>query len=346
MKLLILDTRRGKQYTDLFIADEDDLQFNKMRLGYVPEIHYDQANHQLVVVETELGKNELEQTRYWLKCFSLDSMELVLQQETPLRPMYSGYPGRSTRIKSSLSGRFLYFQEQTIHPSSLEIYRLLVHRYDYKTNKIETGQIKIDSCLLDFDQFGADEDELCFHLSCEFPSVIAFGNFNSPDLEFLQLEEISPRMHTPRETCGSWFSKEKKALFCITGEGTIYEIKNNPPTARLIARLPLPKRSSIPLQQLCESYQSLLVGISSNIDERGLSLASQLWRISIETGEILDKIELPFPIRNFVTTPDGSLIVAVSPYQKAIMLIEINSRKVLGIKDGIGMTPAEVLIIP
>lgn len=346
MKLLILDTRQGKYYSDLFIADEGDLQFSQMPLGYAPEFYYDQANHQLVVVETELGKKQFEPARYWIKSYGADSMELKLQIETPLRPMYAGYPGRSTRIKSSLSGRFLYFQEQTIHPTSLEIYRVLIHRFDYQTNKIERGEIKIDSCLFDFGLMGENEDELCFHLSCEFPSVIAFGNFNSPELEYLPLEDISPRTHSLQETCGSWFSNNKKSLYCITGEGTIYEIKNNPPQTRLIVRLKIPKQSFIPLQQIYESQESLLIGISSNIDERGLSLASQIWLVSIESGEITSKIELPFPIRNFVTTPDNHIIVGVSPYQKAVILIEKDSGKILGMRDGIGITPAEVLVIP
>jgi hypothetical protein len=344
MKLLILDTRRGNPQADLFIADEQDLQFRKLQLGGVPEIHYDEANHQLVVVETELGKND--QRRFWLKCFSADSFELKFQLETPLRPMYSGYPGRSTRVKSSPSGRFLYFQEQTTHPTSIEIYRLLIHRYDSQTGNTELGTLKIDSCLLDFDIFGEDENELAFHLSCEFPSVIAFGTFKAEELEYLPLETITSRTHTLQETCGSWFSRKKKRLFCITGEGVIYDIRSNPPQVRLITRLKISKGSFIPLQQICECGEFLLVGISININERGMSLASQIWQVSIQTGEITKKIKLPFPIRNFVTTPDNQIIIGISPYQKALILIETKSGSILGIKEQIGLTPAEVLVIP
>jgi hypothetical protein len=346
MKLLILDPRKGDSKADLFVLDEKDLQLNKIEFEYVPEFHYNKSNHQIAVVETELRKTEHDKTRHWLKSFSADSFELLLKKETPERPMYSGFPGRSTRVKSSNSGRYLYFLESSINPDKIDVYRLLVHRYDYKTDKIESSPIKIDSCMIDFDQFGVNDDELCFHLSCEFPSVIAFGKFNSPKLNFIQLEETPSRQHSLQETCGSWFSKEKNALYCITGEGAIYEVHSNPPASKLITYLPLKAENYIPLQQIYENGEDLLVGISVNIEERGMSLASQIWRISIDNGEVLDKIELPFPIMNFITTPDKYLIIGVSPYEKAIILVEANTGKVLGMKNEIGISPAEVFAIP
>jgi hypothetical protein len=104
MKLLVLDTHRGGHNADLLILEDDTSEIKKLPLGYVPELHYDKANRQIVVVETELKNANSDRTLYWLKCFSPDDFELLLQKRTPPRPMYAGYPGRSTRVKSSASG--------------------------------------------------------------------------------------------------------------------------------------------------------------------------------------------------------------------------------------------------
>lgn len=346
MKLLIIDPRRGKSSADLFILEAGSSEMKKMPLGYVPELHYDAVRHQIVIVETQIRKNSSEQTRHWLKCLSADNLDLRLQKETPERPMFSGYPGRSTRVKSSRSGRFLYFLESRIHPTAIQIYRLLVHRYDYEKDEIQTGRIKIDSCLIDFDQIGENEDELCFHLSCEYPSVVAFGNFTSAKLEMLNLEELSPRTHGPKETCGSWFSKRKNRLYCVNGEGAVYEVNLSAKTSKLLSRLLLKPGSLIPLQQIYEAGESLLIGVSADVGERGLSMASEIWQISTASGELLDKIKLPFPVMNFIVTPDNQLILGVSPYQKAVAFVELSSGKTLGVRDEIGISPAEIIFIP
>ncbi len=346
MKLLILDTQRGGHFADLYVLTQASAELEKMQFGYVPEFHYDKANHQIVCVETELRKDDSDKTRHWLKCFSADNLELILQKEIPERPMYSGYPGRSVRIKSSASGRYLYFFESSIHPQDFEIYRLIVHRYDYEKGEIQTGKLIINSCLIDFDQVGENEDELCFHLACEFPSVVAFGNFNSPKVEFVNLLNLPSRTHGLQETCGSWFSKDKKYLYCINGEGKIFQVNTHSQKFKVFSHLKLEKDNHIPLQQIYLTDKHVLVGISKNISERALSVASQIWLISIENQKIENKIELPFPVINFITTPDDYLIIGVSPYQNAIVLIEKNSGKILGIREGIGKTPAEVLAIP
>jgi hypothetical protein len=346
MKLLILDTRRGAHSADLFILEKGASKINKIKLGYVPEFHYDQTKHQIVIVETELRKDDLFATKHWLKCLSADNLEVILQKEIPERPMYSGYPGRSTRVKSSSSGRFLYFLESTMHPTAIEVYRIKVHRYDYEKDEIQAGQMNIDSCLVDFDQVGENEDELYFHLSCEFPSVVAFGNFNSPEIEFLQLEKLPSRTHGPKETCGSWFSKNNDALYCINGEGSVYAVNTSSKSVQVLVRLLLEKGNSIPLHQVYGTDNNLLIGISENVGERGLSLASQIWRIDNISGELLDKIQLPFPVMNFIITPDNQIIIGVSPFQRSVVLVELKSGRILGIKDEIGVSPAEVFAIP
>lgn len=344
MKLLILDTCRGGHHADLFVLEEGVDEMKKIRLGYVPELHYDAANQQIVAVETEL--NNRHPAKNWLKCYSAHNFEMVLQKETPDRPMYSGYPGRSTHVKSSRSGRFLYFLELTMHPEAFDIYRLLVHRYDYQKDEIQRGQVKIDSCLIDFDQFGEDEDELCFHLSCEFPSVVAFGNFKSPELELLHLAKLPSRTHGPQETCGSWFSKTGQILYCVNGKGSVFMVRRTQREAELLARLPLKEDNSISLHQIYEADGNLLVGVSADTGERGLGVASQIWRLAADNGEILDKIKLPFPVMNFIVTPDNNFMAGVSPFVQAIVLADLNSGKILGMRDKIGVSPAEIIAVP
>lgn len=346
MKLLVLDTCKGSNTADLFIFEAGKTDFEKMSLGYVPEIHYDAVNQQLVIVESEISKDKSELTRHWLKCFSTDNFELTLQVSIPQRPMYSGYPGRSNHVKSSLKGNYIYFLETDIHPEIIDLYRLLVHRYNLEKDEIESSSIIIDSCMIDFDQCGENEDELCFHLSCEFPSVLAFCKFDSNELNLVKMEDLPSRTHGSKETCGSWVSKDKKTIYCVNGEGSIFKINSDSKVSEKMTQLDLPQESSIPLQQIYGNNSSLLVGVSKNIGERGLSLASQIWKISAENGELLNKIELPFPIMNFVTTPDEQHIFGVSPYHKAFCLIEAKTGTILGMRDNIGNSPAEVLVIP
>jgi|GEM_PF-5965446 len=343
MKILVLDPRNGDGCADLYVMREDDSRIECLRLGYVPELHYDARAHQLVVVETELYDGG---SKHWLKCYDADTFQLLLLLETPVRPMYSGFPGRSFRVKSSETGRYLYFLESTIHPRLIDLYRIRVHRYDRQQERMESSPMVIDSCMADFDQFGECDDELCFHLSCEFPSTLAFTRFDSPELRMLQLEEVESRTPSPRETCGSYFSKEKAACYCITGEGAIHVAENNPPRSRLLTKMKLKGERSIPLAQIYQSGDSLLVGVSVDMGMRGLSMASEIWRLDAEDGEVLDVFKLQMPVMNFVTTPGGSFLLGVNPYENALMMLEVATGKTLGFKDKLGISPGEVLLLP
>ena len=224
MKILVLDSRSGDSCADLFVVDFASGASDRLRLGYVPEVRYDAAVGELVVVDTELPQASGVPARYWLKGYDLGTLRLTLCQETPMRPMYAGYPGRSTRLVSTSSGRYLYFlQAEGVrrYPED-DIFRLRVLRYDRRHDVVERGDLVVDSCLLDFGLVGGSEDELFLHLSCDFPSTIAFGKFPSPELTLLRLEELPPRSHSPRETCGSWLARECDMLYCVTGEGKIY----------------------------------------------------------------------------------------------------------------------------
>jgi hypothetical protein len=176
--------------------------------------------------------------------------------------------------------------------------------------------------------------------------VVALTKFYSPEIDFVHLETLPSRTHGPKETCGSWISKDKKKLYCINGEGTIFKVSSNSRNSEKLTRLKIKAGNFIPLQQIYGAKESLLVGVSQDINERSLSLASQLWHVSVDKGEVIKKIDLPFPVMNFITTPDDYLIIGVSPYAKAVCFIEAETGKIMGIKDEIGISPAEVLAIP
>jgi hypothetical protein len=40
-----------------------------------------------------------------------ETLKLVRQIEAPMRPMYAGFPNRSTRVTGTPSGRYVYIQE-------------------------------------------------------------------------------------------------------------------------------------------------------------------------------------------------------------------------------------------
>src|SRR5689334_22334714 len=111
MKIFVLDPRDGDACSDLFVVDENEGVVDQIRLGYVPEIRHDPVAGELVLVETELPASPGEPTRYWLKCYDAHSLRLSHKQEIPVRPMYAGGPGRSTRVAPTRSGRYVYFLE-------------------------------------------------------------------------------------------------------------------------------------------------------------------------------------------------------------------------------------------
>ena len=55
---------------------------------------------------------------------------------------------------------------------------------------------------------------------------------------------------------------------------------------------------------------------------------------------------LPVPVINFVTSPDGELLVATNPYGGALFMMETRSGRVLKAMDHLGVSPSEVLLLP
>jgi hypothetical protein len=345
MKILVLDPRNGDHCADLFIVDAAKWVVERMPLGYAPELHYDAQACELVVVETSLQVANGECTRYWLKRYSATTLGLIGEQETPVRPMYAGYPNRSTRIKSSPSGRYLYLLEAMPHPTEVGTFRLLAHRYDRMLERLEPGRLAVDSCMVDFDHLGDNEEDLYFHLACEFPSTVVFGCFSSPELAWVRMDDLPGRVHSPRETCGSWVAKPSRTLYCIAGNGTIYQVRRQPPASALFLKLPLTNSRSIPLKQLYGSGNWLFAGVSTDDGERSLGLASEIWQVSLAGAKVVRVIDLPFPVINFVTTADGEYLVGVNPYNRMLCLVETASGLVLEIIEDVGISPAEVMLI-
>ncbi len=347
MKILVLDPRSGDSCADLFVVDFASGASDRLRLGYVPEVHYDAAAGELAVVDTELPQTSGVPARYWLKCYDLGTLRQTRRHETPMRPMYAGFPGRSTRLVSSSSGRYLYFlQSEGIrrYPEE-DIFRLRVHRYDRRHDAIELGDLVVDSCLLDFGPLGGSEDELFLHLSCDFPSTIAFGKFPAPGLTLLRLEDLPSRSHSPRETCGSWLARESGTLYCVTGEGKIYRVRHAEEPA-LLLELPLTPPRSVPLHHLYGGGGRLFVGVAADDNERSLGLASEIWQVSLSHGTVASVTKLPLPVMNFVTTPDGATLIGVNPYATTLYLMDLGSGKPLKLMDDLGVSPAEVLLVP
>lgn len=133
MKILVLDPQNGDSFAQLFVLDAEDGSGEVLQLGYSPEVVSSAGARELAVVETEPGQDDGNPTRYWLKCYDADSLRLKRQLETPVRPMYAGYPGRSHHVMASPSGRFLYLFESSIvfrYPADENVFRLRVLRYD------------------------------------------------------------------------------------------------------------------------------------------------------------------------------------------------------------------------
>src|SRR5262249_41065201 len=149
------------------------------------------------------------------------------------------------------------------------------------------------------------EEDLFFHLSCEFPSTVAFANFRRPELDLVRLEEVPARTSHSRETFGSWLDPATQALYCVTGEGSLYRVCRPARTVERLARLPLAGPSCVPLHVIHGGGGRLFVGASRDTWERSLGLVSAVWPVAAATGMVGPAVELPFPILNFVVDDGG-----------------------------------------
>jgi hypothetical protein len=349
MQVLVLDPRNGDDHADLYVFDPALHSRATLRLGYVPELHCDAARRELVVVETELEPRDGAGARYWLKCFDTESWGLKDQREIGERPMYAGFPGRSYRVTSSPSGRYLYaLQSHMIPrlPEAEDVFRVTVVRYDRQRRVLEAGRPIVDSCLVDFGCLGNGDEDLYFHMSCDFPSTVAFAKFSSPELEWVRLEETPARTHLPQETCSSWRAGPEGPLYCITREGKIFQVRRGPTEMKVLTHLELGKRRSIPLSHLDGCGDSLFVGVAGDDGDRSLGLASEVWRVARADGSVVRVLKPPTPIMNFVATPDGRTLYGVDPYEGVLFSLDAATGKPLAGIRGLGNSPAEVLLLP
>jgi hypothetical protein len=346
MRVLVLDPRNGDSYADLFVVDIEARSVRQMKLGYVPELSYDPVASELLLVETEIDRQADGGARYWLKGYAADTLELAWQVETPPRPMYSGFPGRSTRVLSTPSGRYVYVLECGISPKSQEIYRITPHRYDRVSGVLEAGRPGIDSCMIEFGQFGASEDDLFFHLSCDFPSTVMFVRFSEPAMHCLALDQLAPRTHSTRETCGSWFDRAAGNLYCISMEGSIHRVELATRRSLVWTHLALEEPRSIPIAHLFGAGDVLFAGVAVTPEERCLGLASEIWCLSTTDAAVQRVIRLPFGIMNFVAEPGGRTLYATSPSANALCIVDAISGDVAGMVTHLGWTPAEVQLLP
>jgi hypothetical protein len=344
MKILVLDPRNGDDVTDLFVVDPARRTIDGMRLNYVPELSYDAAAGELLVVETELDRSN--GAHYWLKMYDGETLGQVRQIETPIRPMYAGFPNRSTRVAGAASGRYVYFQELDRHPDRIDVYRTRVGRYDRSNDVLERGAPFLDSCIVDFGSLGASDDDIFFHLCCEAPSTVAFASFGSPALDFVSITNLPARKYSVQETCGSWLDVSDQSLYCTTRDGCIYRVNRAPNAASLFLPLPIRSPRAIPLHHIYGSSGRLFVGVARDECERSLSLVSEIWIISIEDAAVLQVITLSAPVMNFVITADARIFLGVDPYGRGLQFVDLPSGKLLDWVPDLGITPAEVQVIP
>jgi hypothetical protein len=349
MKIAVLDPRNGAYTSELLVVDAHTGATERIPLGYVPEVYFDAAARELVVLETELKQPGGDGPHFWLKCFGADTLRLVRQKEIREPPLYAGLPGRSTRVACTPSGRYLYFlHSQGIirFPHGEDQFCLTCQRYDRARDVVEPGRMAVESCMLDFVQIGAEEDQLCFHLSCDFPSTVTFGRFGSPELDWVRLEELAPRRHSPQETCGSWLDRPAGVLYCVTGEGKIFAVRPPPQPSGLWFELPLTAPSSVPLHHLYGGGDYLFVGVATSAAERSLSLVSEVWMIGMRDRAVVRVLSLPVSVISFATTADGAALFGTNPYEQVLFAVDTATGSVLSGKNDLGTSPAEVVVVP
>jgi hypothetical protein len=350
MNILALDTRSGDRISDLFVLSETGARKRRLRLGYVPELCYDPTAHELVLAETELGSFFQRKVKFWLKAYDASSWNLKWQQMTPERPMYTGYPGRSSNIDGSPSGRYVYALHSRMlirsmaDPLAADTFQLKVNRYDRRERLLQSGGSTVESCTVAFGHWGPEEDELYFHLSCDYPSTVAFCKFTSPEIEWVRMDPLEVRDYSPRETCGSWLDQHHGILYCVAGDGRIYAVHRTPARADELTQLDLAAGEMIPLRQIQGNGEFLFVGVSADHGLRSLSLASEIRRVCVAHPRNVRRFSLPFPVLNFVVSPDGDRLAAVSPYERAICLLDADNGRLIRVIENVGKTPAEVLV--
>ncbi len=344
MRLAILDPRNGDRTAELFVVGEDGSLESRFALGYVPEVTFNPPTQELIVLDSDVHTSP---TRHYLKIFDADTLTERLVREIPIRPMYAGFPGRSIGGRMSRSGRYIYFVEsgEIVRLPDDLTFRLRVARYDRVLDRVELGKFSVASCHVGFGIVGDSEEELFFHLSCDYPSTIAVGSFGSVDWSMIRLVELASRQHGPQETNGSWLDRKSARLYCVDRQGTVYCTDLAERRARQLAALHLDDGAGIPMHQIYGADGVIYIGVAESDEEQGPGLVSEIRYLAADSGGSMGRHRLPHRVASFVVSPDGELLAGANPYSGTVYLMDLSSGQEYWRIDQLGQTPAEIIPI-
>ena len=223
-------------------------------------------------------------------------------------------------------------------------FRLTSVRWDRQLDAMEVGLFCVESCHVDYGIVGDNDDSLFFHLSCECSSTVALGSFYSSDCKLIRMENLPRRQHGPLETNGSWLDTARGFLYCVNREGVIYEVRLNERTSRVLAHLRLGPEQGVPVHQIYGAAGEISVGVAEDSEGMGLGMVSEIWSVSADTGEFLERRVLPQPAMNFVVTPDGKQLAAVNPYSRDVFCLSRETGEEIWSLCGFGNTPGEIIM--
>jgi hypothetical protein len=344
VRFAVLDPMSSALSGNLFQISPDGVLEGEIPVGYSAEVRFQANTRELLVLESDAYGNSM---RYYLRVLDAASMSESARREIPVRPMYAGFPGRSVGGSVSRSGRYLYFLRSgpvIRHEDDDLTFRLTAVRWDRQMDAVEVGQFLVESCHVDYGIGGDGEDSLYFHLSCECPSTIALGSFHSPHCDLIRMENLPRRQHGPLETNGSWLDSARWSLYCVNRQGTIYEVRLQEKTSRILAHLRLGPRQAVPVHQIYGAAQHIFVGVAEDSEYMGLGMVTEIWSVSADTGEFQARRTLPQPVMSFVVTPDGKRIAAVNPYTKAVFCLNSKTGEEIWRLPGLGKAPGEIII--
>jgi len=313
-------------------------------VGYSTEVTFHPATRELLLLESDA---EVKPMKYFLRTLDADHMTEGVRREIPVRPMYAGFPGRSSGCAVSPSGRYVYFlQTGPVIRHGFDLtFRLISMRWDRQEDSIETGRFYVDSCHVAYGLAGSGEDNLFVHLSCECASTVAFGSFGSDGCEYVRMEDLPRREHGPLETNGSWLDKARGLLYCVNRIGTIYEIRLAEKTSRVFASLRLRKDWGVPVHQIWGAAGEIHIGVAEDNQDVGLGMVREIWSVAADTGEFLGRRLLPHPVMSFVVTPDGKQLAGVNPYSRTVFCLDRETGEDVWRLDRFGEAPGEIVMV-
>jgi len=346
MRILVLDPRLGTTSSELFVLRPDSGKIEWAReLAYVPELRYCAPTGEVVLLETDVGPDEPVN---YLCLWDGESLSEKLRLPIPPRPTYSGFAGRSVSGMVSASGRYVYFLRsgpiQRLDEYTLT-FRIIPCRYDRLLREFEEAAFHVDSCHIDFGLTGVSEDELYLHLSCEFPSTLAFAGFSDPAFDQVRLVDLPGRVHGPLETNGSWLDPSSNRLFCVNRAGDLFVVDLVRRNARTLRSVAAGQDLAVPIHHICVAGNRVYVGRAQTIGEQGNGLASVVDCLDAESGELQGTVLLSQPAMNFAVSSEGPTLIAACPFQRCVFAQDLTTGDEIW-RRSLGQTPGEILLLP